>query len=66
MSSPLAARPPPIRGLDVLFVTLALPPLIVVAILAMIAVSFLPFPSGPEIGTVSDGLRQACALPHPT
>ena len=55
MSSPLAARPPPIRGLDVLFVTLAMPPLIVVAILAMIAVSFLPFPSGPEIGTVSIG-----------
>lgn len=55
MSSPLAARPPPIRGLDVLFVTLAMPPLIVIAILAMLAVSLLPFPSGPEIGAVSVG-----------
>ena len=55
MSSPLAARPPPIRGLDVLFVTLAMPPLILVAILAMLAVSLLPFTSGPEIGAVSVG-----------
>lgn len=55
MSSPLAARPPPIRGLDVLFVTLALLLLFLVAILAMLAVSLLPFPSGPEIGAVSVG-----------
>ena len=56
MSSPLAARPPPIRGLDVLFVTLAiLLLLILVGILAVLAVNFLPHLSGPVIRVLRAG-----------
>ena len=62
MSSPLAARLPPIRGLDLLFVTLAILLLLVVGTLAMFAISLLPFPSGPGIGAVSVGRAAFGAL----